>query len=112
MRLIEYALAVLKSRNEFDPAAGRDVVSRNPYLTQVFFALQSVENFADRLREIVGQNEIAPSRARVAGAYIGNAFVRRLYWQNLLKWQPGGKALAWRCELLREAGRQFLEIES
>ena len=112
LRLIEYALAFLKSRNEFDPAACRDVVSRNPYLTQVFFALQSVENFADRLREIVGQNEIAPSRARVAGAYIGNAFVRRLYWQNLLKWQPGGKALAWRCELLREAGRQFLEIES
>lgn len=112
LRLIEYALEFLKSHDGFDLAACRDAILRNPYLTRVFVALQSVEKFPERIREILGQDEIPPSRAKLAGAYIGNAFVRRLYWQNLLKWQQGGRALAWRCELLREAGRQFLEIES
>ncbi|MGE0087495.1 MAG: toll/interleukin-1 receptor domain-containing protein [Desulfococcaceae bacterium] len=35
--------------------------------------------------------------------------IKRLYWKNLLKKSPDGKRLIWRCELLREIGRDILE---
>jgi hypothetical protein len=112
LRLIEYALDFLKSHDGFDLAACRDAILRNAYVTGLFMPFQTWDGYAEKLRENLAGREIAASQAKLAGAYIGNSFTRRLYWQNLLRRQRGGGSLSWRCELLQEAGRQFLEIES
>lgn len=107
LRLVEYALDFLRRSPDSDAKACRDYLRQRPYVARLLLALQRLDDFQQKLQRLVTKDQI---KTQVAGTFIADPFVRRLYWQNLLKRDGDGGLFRWRCGVLREAGSEHLEL--
>ncbi len=87
----------------------RDLVEKlldHPFVWRLFMPfLKDVEQ-KKRLCELLASGDVGPFMAR---SY--DKRLKRLYWNNLIKRGEGDRRLWWRCEALREVGRQILECK-
>jgi len=73
------------------------------FIQRIFTSLAKDEESTKKLCDLLELNPVS-SRS----GYFTDPIVSKLYWKNLLKKDENDEALSWRCDLIRDIGKQIL----
>jgi transcriptional regulator with XRE-family HTH domain len=99
--LVQHEALTAESRR-----ALHELLSRSVRLWQAFLPLAETESSRERLRQRLDAVDLGR-----ASPYLADGELRRLFWNNLItvRGQGDSARLAWRCEIIRQTGRQVLD---
>jgi len=82
----------------------KELLIRLPAVQQMFTPFKRSADVRQRVCALLEREDVE----KFVTLDFSDPLIKRLYWKNLLKKSTDGKRLIWRCELLREIGRDIL----
>lgn len=104
-RLLDRCVEHLDRAGQFAESAVREQLLQDAELWRAFRLSTPTPELAARVRELLRQDSLAPLRP-----HYDDKLLDTLFWSNLLC-HRGGR-LVWRCDIVREIGRQVFEVAS
>lgn len=99
--LVEEALGWLQQQPQSSLLELSQQLQHSERLWQAFMPMLSEPNSRARLEQLLDKQDLGMARP-----YLPDEGLRRLFWNNLINAHDG--RLQWRCEVVREAGKQVL----